>query len=75
MFNDAFIIMAETMLISPSGSPYLYSYSTMNLCMTLSNAFSKSKIIVAYLDNARKLIPSCIECGISSSRRDAIKRF
>uniref|UniRef100_A0A0K2VAL5 Uncharacterized protein n=1 Tax=Lepeophtheirus salmonis TaxID=72036 RepID=A0A0K2VAL5_LEPSM len=67
--------MAGTILTTPSGSPYLYSYSTMNLCMTLSNAFSKSKKIVAHLDNARKSIPSCIECGISSSIRDAIKPF
>uniref|UniRef100_A0A0K2UT70 Uncharacterized protein n=1 Tax=Lepeophtheirus salmonis TaxID=72036 RepID=A0A0K2UT70_LEPSM len=75
MFNDEFIIMAKTMLTAPSGSPYLYSYSTMNLSMTLSNAFSKSKKIVVHLDNARKSIPSCIECGISSSKRDALKPF
>uniref|UniRef100_A0A0K2UR54 Uncharacterized protein n=1 Tax=Lepeophtheirus salmonis TaxID=72036 RepID=A0A0K2UR54_LEPSM len=51
IFNDEFIIMAETILTTPSGSPYLYSYLTMNLSMPLSNAFSKSsKKIVAHLD-------------------------
>uniref|UniRef100_A0A0K2THS2 Uncharacterized protein n=1 Tax=Lepeophtheirus salmonis TaxID=72036 RepID=A0A0K2THS2_LEPSM len=50
MFNDEFIIMAETILTTPSGSLYLYSYSTMDLCMTLSNAFSKWKKIVAHLE-------------------------
>uniref|UniRef100_A0A0K2TLJ5 Uncharacterized protein n=1 Tax=Lepeophtheirus salmonis TaxID=72036 RepID=A0A0K2TLJ5_LEPSM len=63
------------MLTNPSCSPYLYSCMTMNLCETISNAFSKSTKIVAYLDDAHKSKPSCIECAMFTSRRDAINPF